>query len=69
MRLNVSSITRLIGLAVFSGALSLATLIVSARIATADVGWCADVGVNICFPTLEECQRAAPTRTCVKGAS
>jgi hypothetical protein len=60
--------TRLFALAIVSGALAVATLTVGPRDARADVGWCADVGVNICFPTPEECQRVAPTRTCVRGA-
>lgn len=74
MRLDLSKMTRLFALALFTGALSLPVLVVSHTEAKAKPRasqWCVYIGdsTNRCYNTLRQCRLGTPGRDCVRGPS
>jgi hypothetical protein len=76
MRLDLSKMTRLFALALFTGALSLSLpmLIVShgeAKAKPRASQWCVYIGdsTNRCYNSLRQCRLGTPGRNCVRGPS
>ena len=74
MRLDLSKMTRLFALAIFTGALSLPALIVShgeAKAKPRASQWCVYIGdsTNRCYNSLRQCRLGTPGRNCVRGPS